>query len=338
MKRIVFLLTILLTAGLFLSCGNKALTDDYGCYLNYEDALKSARKKNLPLLVLFTSDGDDNQSSQLVSQILKNEAFSSEILSAYTVFHADFSGDFFAKTNAGENPTPKQQESANFYTNLVQKNYQHAMLFSVDTMPALFLCTKDGFVISDLPEFENINNLQDFKNGLSFYKEELQAFEQKLAATKKGSAIDKIEAIDTVYNTADSQYRVFLLPLVEKVLKLDKTNKSGLLGKYILANADSSALYDYSRGDVEAAVQKYLSAANNQYVRAEEKQECFYTAAFLASYSGSQDYQGILSYLRTAYDLAPQSDKASSIQEAINYYELVVENQGSLNSQSLADE
>ena len=48
MKKTVLLLTIILAASLFISCGNKALKDDYGCFVNYEDALVNARKKKQP--------------------------------------------------------------------------------------------------------------------------------------------------------------------------------------------------------------------------------------------------------------------------------------------------
>ena len=71
---------------------------------------------------------------------------------------------------------------------------------------------------------------------------------------------------------------------------------------------------------------KYLAAANNEFVKAEDKQQCFYTAAYLSAYSGSEDYRGILTYLQTAYDLAPSSEKAAAIKEGIDYFTLILEN------------
>ena len=71
--------------------------------------------------------------------------------------------------------------------------------------------------------------------------------------------------------------------------------------------------------------------------RSEDKQECFYTAAYLSAYSGSEDYQGILTYLQTAYDLAPSSDKASAIKEAIDYFQLIIDNVSSTLSNSITD-
>ena len=83
----------------------------------------------------------------------------------------------------------------------------------------------------------------------------------------------------------------------------------------------------FSQGDIETAIKKYLQAADNDFVKPEQKQECFYTAAYLVTYSGSTDYEGILEYMTTAYNLAPNSAKAPAIKEAISYFETVIEKQ-----------
>ena len=123
----------------------------------------------------------------------------------------------------------------------------------------------------------------------------------------------------------DQTYRTFLLPLVQTAINLDKTNETGLVGKFILAQAQAQSMFAYSKGDVEEAVKQYLTAANNEFLKDEEKQECFYTAAYLVTASGSTDYEGIIEYMQTAYDLAPHSAKAPAIKDAIAYFETVAE-------------
>ena len=59
-------------------------------------------------------------------------------------------------------------------------------------------------------------------------------------------------------------------------------------------------------------------------------QECFYTAAYLVVSSGSDDYNGVVSYLQTAYDLAPASDKAPAIKEAVDYFALLAQSKSEL--------
>ncbi len=330
-KLLISIISILLCAAVFISCGDKALKDDYGCFSDYEEAVKYSQKKKLPLLVFFTSQGDDELSTKIVSEILMNDSFKSDILKKYAVFHADFSQKMFEKSNAKEGAGKTEQETANIYTNIIQKNYQLAMLFSVDSMPASFICTKEGYVVDRLDKGNTLESLGELMDSLEASQDNLLKFNNLVAQTNKGSAADKVEAIDTLYVTTPAEYRTFLLPLVIMVPELDKTNQTGLCGKYILATAEASALSAYSNGDVETAVKKYLEAANNVFLKDEEKQECFYTAAYLAAYSGSDDYEGILTYLQTAYDLAPNSSKANAIKEAVDYFETILNNVDEIN-------
>jgi hypothetical protein len=324
MKKTLLLLTIILAASLFISCGNKALKDDYGCFVNYEDALVNARKKKQPLLVFFTSQGDDEESSQLVSEVIKSPDFATDILKNYSVLHVDFSENAYQKTIVPENAGQTEQQLANTYTNIMQNNYQLVMLFNVNVMPAVFLCTNEGYVVARLEE--SPSSVEAFKTSLADHNPEYELFEEMIKDTARGSASSKVEAIDGLYRITNADYRSFLLPLVQKVPELDKKNETGLVGKYILAGAEAQALSLYSKGDVEGAVAKYLAAANNEFVKAEDKQQCFYTAAYLSAYSGSEDYRGILTYLQTAYDLAPSSEKAAAIKEGIDYFTLILEN------------
>ena len=312
-KKILFVIAV---CTLIISCGKSTAKDDHGCFTDYEEAVKNAEKKNIPLLAVFTSERNDEQNEQFVTDIIKDEAFSS-IQKDYSVFHVDFSSDD------------------------IQANYQIAMLFNIDVMPAVFLCTKEGYVVSKISDEEEFSSMLEFKNVLSSKKEQLNSFNQMVAQTKKGSASQKVEAIDTLYNATAVEYRNSLLPLVQEVLKLDKKNETGLAGKYILALAETEAVTAFSTGDTDSAIQKYLEAANNTFLKAEDKQECFYTAAYLAAYSGSEDYDGIMTYLQTSYDLAPQSDKAPAIKEAIEYFKLIRDNVGKNDSQDtskIADE
>ena len=333
-KKILFAITL---CTLLISCGKKPIKDDYGCFVNYEDTLDYADQKKLPILLFFTSEGDDEESTQIVSDVFKDQSFAIDILNHYAVCHADFSQKAFAKMNASDNADAEEQELANTYTTVMQTNYQLAMLFNVDSMPAVFLCTKEGFVVTRLDSENSIWTMNDFKSTLEYYSEELTKFNSLVAKASKGSNEAKIETIDELYNATASEYRSFLIPLIKLVPQLDKTNKTGLCSKYLVAGAEAQALILYSQGDVDNAVKQYLEAANNEYVKAEDKQECLYTAAYLVAFSGSEDYQGIISYLQTAYDIAPSSSKAQGIKDAITYYQTVIENIGSYEQMDIGD-
>ena len=333
MKKITLYITILFAAlftMLSTSCGNDILKDECGCYVNYEDAVKAASKKKLPLLMVFTSEGDDEASVEFVSNVLNGAGFADEVAKKYIVLHADFSQKAYQKTVAPENATEDEQDLANAYTIIMQNNYQLAMLFNVEQTPAAFLCTKEGYVVSPVEDADYFTSVSQFKSSLEALNPLLKDFNDMVAETKKGSALKKVEAIDSLYRATDMSYRPFLIELAKMVPQLDKKNESGLCSTYIVAAAESEALAAYSQGDVETAIKKYLEAADNSFVKAEDKQECFYTAAYIVAYSGSEDYSGIISYLQTAYDLAPESSKAPAIKEAINYFNTIVENESEI--------
>ena len=319
MKKTILFISIILIAGLFTSCGNSALKDEHGCFVNYEDALKYSKKKKLPLLVFFTSD-DNNDLSSLTQTAVKN----------YAVLHADFSQATYQKTVAPENATSKDQELANTYTNVLQNNYQLALLFSIESTPSVFLCTKEGYVVAPVDSEDAFDSVQSFESALNDCKPELEMFDQLVTETKKGTVTERVTAIDTLYMATSPSYRTFLVELIKQVPQLDKKNETGLCSRYIVAAAESQALVAYSQGDVETAIKLYLQAAENDLVEPEEKQECFYTAAYLAAYSGSDNYDGILAYLQTAYSIAPESAKADAIKQAIEYFNTIVQNQSEI--------
>lgn len=329
MKKIFLLFTIILTASLFISCGNKALTDDCGCFINYEDALNYSNKKKQPLLVFFTSDSDDS-SAQLVSDVIKDNSFTQTIANKYSVLHIDFSQDAYQKTVVPQNASESQQKLANTYTTILQNNYQLAKLYGISSTPSIFLCTKEGFVVKQLEAEEDFVSFAAFEEALNESQSELERFNSMVSQTKKGNTLQKVEAIDALYLATAPAYRSFLIELAQSVPELDKKNQTGLCSRYILAAAEAEAFAAYSRGDIESAVKKYLQAANNDFVKPEDKQECFYTAAYLVVSSGSDDYTGVVSYLQTAYDLAPASDKAPAIKEAVDYFALLAQSKSEL--------
>ena len=317
MKRTVLLLTTILITSLFISCGAKPLTDDCGCFMDYDQTISYASKKNKPILVFFTSEGDDDESTLLVSSILKSTSFKQEIASKYVVLHADFSQKAFSKTIAPDNATAEEQELANTYTNIMQNNYQLAVLFNISQMPGVFLCTSQGYVVDRLDKDTDITTYDSFEQQLASKQDDLKKFNSLYAETKKGSDMKRVEAVDNLYIATNADYRSFLLPLLKYALQLDPDNKTGIAGKLVFAQTEIESLFAFSQGDVETAVKQYLIAADNEYVKAEEKQECLFKAAYLAAYSGSDDYEGILTYLETAYNFAPESSTAPAIKTAI---------------------
>lgn len=324
-KNFVKIISIIFFCATIISCGSQALKDDCGCFMEYDEAVAYAQKKNLPILVFFTSEGDDDYSNQLVNMVMKTSAFAENIGKNYVIYHADFSQNVFSKTVVSDNPTKEEQETADLYYYIIQQNYQYSLLFDASTTPCAFLCTKDGYVVSAIEIDEKNLNTAGFAATLKNYDEQLKKFNDMVAATKIGSAQKKVEAIDTLYMATEETYRRFLLNLVKKVPQLDKNNKSGLCSKYIVGAAEAEALSYFAQGDLQNTILTFLKAADNPQVRAVDKQECFYTAASLLAASGANNYKDILSLLQSAYQFDTTSANAASIQKSIDYFTQLIE-------------
>lgn len=305
----------------FIGCGKKALTDECGCYLNLDDACSNAEKKNQDILVLITSNGDDFVSEEFIEEVLKDETFKSTISKKYTVYHFDFSQKSYEKTVASPTASKAEQDLADSYADLMQTGYQFATLLDCQYTPAVFLLTKERYVIAEI-EYENeIMDPEEFISLLQKYDDKSMELKEKVAATKKGTNLEKVEAIDKLYNDTSEKYRPMLIDLAKSIPELDKNNESGLCSKYLVLAAESKAIAAYTKGDLVGAVQSYISACDSSYINPDEKQECYYMAAYLLASTGSEDYDVIISYLNMALEASANSEKVPYILNAINYYQ-----------------
>ena len=324
MKKIAraFLFVALLSSALtLLSCKKKQVyKDECECFLDFEDAKTFAKKADQNILLLVTSRGDDYISQQFIDDVLMSESFQDSIALDYVVCHFDFSQYSYEKTVVPEDATKEEKEHITHYAELMQAGYQKAVLLDCQYTPAIFLFTKEGFVISEVDYTDEILTVEDFSALLSQYDDLAAHFEELVDATKKGSNIEKVRAIDKLNNETPEKYRSMLIELTKTIPDLDKNNESGLCSKYIVDAAEAKAIELYSKGDIASAVQSYVSACDNKFIEPEEKQECYYMAAYLLASTGSDDYQVILSYLNSALAACPDGDKVQYINSAMEYY------------------
>ena len=94
----------------------------------------------------------------------------------------------------------------------------------------------------------------------------------------------------------------------DEVIKLDKKNESGLVGKHLLARASTKAMECYLRRQPDKAVECYLEPLKSKFLSVEEKQRSYFAAAYI---TGKNDMsvansKKIIEYLNAAIDLDPQ--------------------------------
>jgi len=300
------------------SCGNKSskYIDEDGCYFDLDEAYKNAQSKKQNMFVIFTRQGDDVFSDVFVNTILKTDGFKEKILSSYTVIHMDFSDATYQDiiTDA-KNPSKTTEEKA--YQ--LQKNSNFADMLHMEYSPSFYLMTQDEYFVSEVTIPTSTKSVDDVVAALEKVlpmAEEIQALADK---TKTGSALDRISAADQIFEGTHPDYRTFLADLIEMVIKLDPKDESGLLGKYLLEDAKNSALAYFYVGDVSGAVSAYINLCSNPLINGEEKQQAYYMAAYLLSYTGSEDLSQIVQYLQYAIQAYPEGEFVPVIQQAIDY-------------------
>lgn len=319
MKKIIYTLSLFFVMGLLFTGCSKNSADEKGIFYSMEDAFSAAEKKNQNVLVIVTSNGDDELSASFVDNVINSENFKSDVSSKYTVLHIDFSESTFKKTVVNPDDDKKTQEEAEKFANLMQENAKYASKLYVQTTPAAFLLTKENYFISELDLSQKVESLQDFIKMLDEQSETIAKVNQMVEAAKKGNSSEKIAAIDELYEYTQMMYRSFLSDLVFEVINLDKNNESGLLSKYLLTSADITSSEYFLQGNVDAAVKGYLDICENEYLLPEHKQQAYYLAAYIKLMTGSNDYDECLKLIDESIAAAPETDSAKSIRNMRDY-------------------
>lgn len=317
-KYLSFVFATLFLAAMFISCGNKK-TDEHGFFQDIDSAASQAQKKDKDIIVAITMTGDDMYSSSVMDNILTTEVFKNNVLSEFAVLYMDFSQSSYEKTVVNEEASKDEQKKAAAYADLMQKNSQLASLLNVQSTPAFYVLTKDKYFITELDFDDTVQTYESFAALLNSQKSVIQEKHSMVEATKKGSNLERISAIDALYDSTDVTYRFLFSDLIETVIKLDKNNESGLLSKYLLANADVKGSDFFMRGDAEGAAQTYIKVCDEPALLPEHKQQAYYMGAYILAMSGSTDYKAILEYLQKSIEAAPESENVSSIMAVAQY-------------------
>ena len=311
--------SLLLSLFLLVSCG-KSKTSANGCYKDINSAKIAAQKNNQDILVVVTMAGDDVSSQDFVTNVLNTESFAKDIASKYAAVHMDFSQASYEKTVVNPEADKKTQKAAEEYALLMQENAKFASLMNVQNTPALFLFTKEVYVITELDYTEDVKSSNDLVALIQSEQTAIDNVHAMVEAVNNSSKLEKVTAIDRLYEATELLYQPFLKDLIAEVLSIDKKNESGVLSKYIMAKADSDAAYLDVLGDAEGASDIYVKICDNEYLLPEYKQQAYYLAAYLLSMSGSTDFDKILGCLEKSLEADPQSEQVPNIQNVINYF------------------
>ena len=188
-----------------------------------------------------------------------------------------------------------------------------AGLYNIQVTPSYYILTKEGYVIKQMVFENKPESVEDFFAGYNPLVEEIAEYENTISAARSGKTEDRLAAINRLFEKTDPQLRYLLADFCSDYIKLDKKNSTGMVGSYVVALANSNAVQHYLDQDPLAASEEFATAAKSKFLEPEQKQQCFYTAAYLFASSGTDDAVKVKDYLQKAYDVAPDSEYAESI-------------------------
>ncbi len=254
---LAFVLFVSLVMTLLVTGCHKAQLDADSCYIDFDQASKAAASKKKDILILVTIENADPFNEWFVKNIIHApaSAFASDFLKNYIVFRMDLS------------------QGINNYSGLL----------NISMTPSVFLLSKEGFYLTHFIVTEESDDYDAFKKHINQLETSPSVSQTKelIDACKKGSTTEKLTAINNLYDSTPAEYRAFLSPLLQKALKYDKANKTGLRGKMIYAYVDAAAVKAMSRGDIQETIRLYRSLEKETLVDEDLRQQALYTADYL---------------------------------------------------------
>ena len=286
-----------------------------GWYEDFDKAKKAAKSKKCNILLFVNSDNDANGTKSAVDGLVASSDFVKRLEKEYVCVHFDFTNLDSLLGEIPDNLTNKEQKALEAQQKKLYKQFTVADSYMIQETPALVLANQDGYFITDVALDYMGFSVDAYISNIELEKQTVEDFEKRVEATKKGSRLEKVRAIDTLYESMSETHRLLISDLIKKVPLYDKDNKTGLVGKYIVAAAHSDAYKMLIEGASGDAYKVYEAAAYNKYVSPEDAQSLLYLAAMMIANTGSDDIDKMLEMLEKAIDISPESEYAENLQQ-----------------------
>lgn len=309
---------------IFVSCASTPT----GWISDYEEGQQLASKEGKDLFLFFSSEDSDGVSTQLRSSIFDTESFIKAAGKDYVLVHLDFSESRLMAVQVPEDATEEQKQAAEAAMPQLEKDLGTAMNFSVteDGLPAMILATAQGYVYGVVAYDATVTTPEQFMAVVNENSENRNKIKTLVKAIDSSSGVEKLKAIDELYEATDPAYTYLLADFFSMAPELDPSNESGKRGKYAILNAYSIATEALYTGDAFGAISAMLAPIEEGFCSPEEQQELYYQAAYFASLVG--DSENMMNYLTTALELAPESEMAAAIRLTIDAYSMANESTG----------
>lgn len=313
----------------FLATGCKTAKIDTSSWIaNLDDGIKAAQNENKRIILFFSAD-EDGTSRALKDTLLETADFLAAETERYVLVNLDFSASRYEAAMAlyttETELTKAEEQQARDAQESLTRDMKTAMYLAANESPSFYVLTKDGYPACQLQLPEDIAAAADFDAIIAEQEEAIADYEALIAAVNSSNGVEKARAIDNVFESTTAEWRYMVLPLSAQLEKLDPKNETGAVGKHLLALANGNASDAFLQQDIQGAASAFATVAENSVLTADEKQEAYYTAAYLLAQGGSTDYAAIRTFAQKSYDAAPTSEHADMIQAFIGQVEAQID-------------
>ena len=303
MKKLFLILAA--SAALFCSCGKKKNAEIVnGWYSDFDEALKVAQQENKSV-VLFVYAYYDTMPGFVASAqnlILNSDKFTKAISDRYVCVGMNMSPDVLEAA--------LDKENGYFADEKVAKRAKIADRYKVSNeLPVMLIVSKDGYYITDVTFNCDSYVYEGYVAAVGLKDEDVKFFNDKIEKISKSEGAEAVHAIDEVYDSTPEMLKPLLGPLCEKAVELDKGNETGLLTKFVIANANAKAYNYLLERNVADAISVYENAAGTENIDADGKEYLYSACAKLLIDTRSSDTDSILMYYTKASEVGGQNKK-----------------------------
>jgi len=260
-----------------------------------DEALQASQKGKKALLIVFTGVDWDEKTPGLNEKVFTPEFFAKES-KKFVLCNVDIPRD-------GESVAPE----------VMERKYQGATEYGVNTIPYLVLISADGDVYGATAINDDAINPEAFTTLIHTYDEAgktLVGLRKKIA---KASGIDKATAIDEYLEKITASQREKHEDLIREVITLDSDGKAGLKSKYLIQVTYLEAINLYKEERVAEAGARFIALAESGQLAPAQEQEAWYMGAYMHAMSKEIQQEQVLAYLEKAIAADPDSESAAQI-------------------------
>lgn len=310
MKKFLLIFSALMVLAL-TSCAKLEGKNEFGWYTNYQECLSQAKKSDKRIIHIISRDEDDHLSADLKKKVLYTPEFAAKYENDYLFCETDISHSLFMAAKPDVNADESVKKDSKKYEDILEKRMRVVTTFGIIDTPTLYIISPEGYVIKDF-RYLPFNTVEDFSVMLNEYDDEISYKQGLITKVNESKGIDKVKAIDELYENTPVTFRYMLTELMREVEKLDKDNTTGLVGKFVMAIATSDAMDAYISRTPEKIVGIYEECAKHPSLSSEQRQQTYFAIAHVIGTNTPtpEETEMMIKYLQLTIDQKPDSEIA----------------------------